>query len=169
MLTMIAAMDRNGAIGRANQLLWKLPADMAHFKTYTTGKPVLMGHATALSVGRALPKRLNLVLTARHEAPYPGQVEMRNIQEVLAFNQVHRKEEIVVCGGAQVYAALLPFACRLVLTHVDDEVPDADAFFPLQQVEQGNWQTHPDQTVVQAVDDRHAQGFTIRTYHRVIT
>lgn len=167
MITLIAAMDRHGAIGRANQLLWKLPADMAHFKAYTTGKPVLMGYATALSVGRALPKRLNLVLTAHHEAPYPGQIEMRNVPDFLAFHQIHRGEELVVCGGAQVYAALLPFADRLVLTHVNDQVADADAFFPLPRPDETDeWEILPTETIVHAQDESHAHAFTIQTYRR---
>jgi dihydrofolate reductase len=167
MITLIAAMDRHGAIGRANQLLWKLPVDMAHFKAYTTGKPVLMGHTTALSVGRALPKRLNLVLSARHEAPYPGQVHLHNLSDVLAFHQAHRAEEIMVAGGAQVYAALLPFAQRLVLTHVDDQVADADAFFPLVEPLEAGW-VISETLGNQAIDEKHAQAFVIKVYDRPV-
>lgn len=166
MLTMIAALDRRGAIGRNNQLLWKLPKDMAHFKAYTMGKPVLMGHATALSVGRALPKRLNLVLTAHHEAPFPGQVELRSIPDVLAFHHAHRDEEIVVCGGAQVYSALLGYADRLILTHVEDDVLDADTFFPLVSPSAAGWIENVGTRVEQGIDASHAQAFRIRTYDR---
>lgn len=168
MITFIAALDRRGAIGRLNQLLWSLPRDMAHFKAYTTGKPVLMGYETALSVGRALPKRLNLVLTACREAPYPGQMALRSLQEVLAFHRVHGDEEIVVCGGGKVYATLLPYADRLILTHVEDTVPDADAFFPWEEVRQGPWKADVARDVVQEVDGKHDKAFVIRTYDRVL-
>lgn len=165
MLTLIAAMDRRGAIGRNNQLLWSLPADMAHFKASTVGKTVLMGSVTANGLGRALPKRLNLVLTSQPDAPFAGQVPLHNLQEVLAFNRVHATEEIMVCGGAQIYRALLPHAQALVLTHVDDQVSDADAFFPLADVQQGNW-VEVETLLEQPVDDRHAHAFVVKRYVR---
>jgi dihydrofolate reductase len=165
MLTLIAAMDRQGAIGRNNQLLWSLPADMAHFKASTTGKTILMGSVTAHGLGRSLPKRLNLVLTSQPDAPFAGQVPLHSIQEVLAFNRVHAAEEIMVCGGAKVYQALLPHAQALVLTHVDDQVTDADAFFPLEEMRAAGWVE--DQVLLeQPKDDRHAHAFVVKRYVR---
>lgn len=164
MLTLIAAMDRNGAIGHENRLLWSLPADMAHFKASTVGKPVIMGRVTAEGLGRALPKRLNLVLTRQDDVPFAGQVPLHSVADVLAFRRVHPHEEIMVIGGEQVYRALLPHAYQLILTHVDDAVASADAFFPLDQVIK-DWQA-VETVLEQAPDDRHAQGFVVRRYLR---
>ncbi|HVC18111.1 MAG TPA: dihydrofolate reductase, partial [Rhodanobacter sp.] len=73
-ISLIAALDENLAIGRKGQLPWHLPDDLRWFKTLTSGKNVLMGYNTAVSIGRALPGRVNLVLSRRHEAPFPGQI-----------------------------------------------------------------------------------------------
>lgn len=165
MLTMIAAMDRHGAIGHRNRLLWSLPADMAHFKASTTGKTIVMGSVTAKGLGRALPKRLNLVLTSQDEAPYPKQIALRHVNEVMAFQISHPDEEIMVIGGAQVYRDMLPYMDSLLLTHVDDDVVEADAFFPLAAMRAAGWEVvetlldHP-------IDDRHAKAFKVCRYRR---
>ena len=80
-LSLIAALDRHRAIGRAGDMPWHLPDDLARFKRLTLGKPVLMGRRTALSIGRALPGRRNLVLSRSAAAPYPAQETVRSLQE----------------------------------------------------------------------------------------
>lgn len=130
MLTLIAAQDRKGAIGKKNELPWKLPIDMRHFKEYTTGKTVLMGYTTALSIGRALPKRTNLVLSRHHDAPYPGQIHLSSVANVLDYHAHNHFREIVVVGGAQIYQQLLPYCNKLIITEIDTEIEEADAFMP---------------------------------------
>jgi hypothetical protein len=83
-ISLIAALDENFAIGRKGQLPWHLPDDLKWFKQLTVGKYVLMGYNTAVSIGRTLPDRENLVLSHRHEAPFPGQITVRSIEEALA-------------------------------------------------------------------------------------
>lgn len=165
MLTLIAAMDERGAIGFQDQLLWSLPADMAHFKASTLGKPIVMGSVTARGLGRALPKRPNLVLTRQGTVPYPGQLLMSSVEEVLAFAQAHPEEEIMVIGGAQVYQAFLPHATQLLLTHVADRVDQADAFFPLAAIRNSDWQV-TEILLDQPADDRHGRAFQVRRYER---
>lgn len=126
-ISLIAALDENFAIGRKGQLPWHLPDDLKLFKRLTLGKHVLMGYNTAVSIGRALPDRHNLVLSRRHEAPYPGQVTVRSLAEAKA---VAAGAELVVIGGGQVYHEALPEARRLYLTWVSAAVDGADAFFP---------------------------------------
>ncbi|AND69582.1 diacylglycerol kinase [Dyella thiooxydans] len=126
-VSLIAALDENFAIGRKGQLPWHLPDDLRWFKELTLGKYVLMGYNTALAIGKALPGRTNLVLSRRHEAPFPGQVTVRSIEEARARAD---GTGLMVVGGGQVYAEALPVAQRLYLTWVNAAVDGADTFFP---------------------------------------
>ena len=126
-VSLIAALDENFAIGRKGQLPWHMPDDQRWFKELTLGKYVLMGYNTALAIGKALPGRTNLVLSKRHEAPFPGQVTVRSIEEARARAD---GTGLMVIGGGQVYAEALPVAQRLYLTWVNAAVDGADTFFP---------------------------------------
>lgn len=126
-VSLIAALDENFAIGRQGQLPWHLPDDLRWFRELTLGKYVLMGYNTALAIGKALPGRTNLVLSKRHEAPFPGQITVRSIQEAKARAD---GTGLMVIGGGQIYAAALPLAQRLYLTWVNAAVDGADTFFP---------------------------------------
>lgn len=134
-ITLIAAMARDGAIGRAGTMPWHLPEDLRHFRARTWGKPILMGRRTYASIGRPLPGRRNLVLT-RDPASLPAGVEgFRRLEEALSASA--GADELMVIGGGEIYRALLPLADRLVLTEIDLEVPDADTWFP--PVDPGAW------------------------------
>lgn len=127
-LVVIAALDRNRAIGRGNELPWRLPDDLKRFKALTLGKPVLMGRRTAESLGRALPGRRNLVLTRNGRVPFEGMEPVASLDAALAT--VADAPELAVIGGGEIYALALPLAARMHLTHVDTVVEGADAFFP---------------------------------------
>ena len=128
--SLIAAIGRNREIGQNNQLIFRLREDMALFRQLTLGHPVIMGRKTWESMGgRALPGRLNLVLS-RHSLQLPEGVEQ--IRDLASFVDKHQysSDEIFVIGGAAVYAYFLPFAAKLYLTELEAECPTADAFFP---------------------------------------
>lgn len=129
-VSLLAALDRNYAIGRGNALPWHLPDDLKHFKTLTLGKPLLMGRKTAESLGRALPGRRNLVLTRAGVAPIAGMEAVASLDAALAIARSDGAEELMVIGGGEVFALALPRATRMYLTHVDTLVEVADAFFP---------------------------------------
>ncbi len=126
-ISLIAALDQNFAIGREGKLPWHLPDDLRRFKQLTVGRYVLMGYNTAMSIGRALPERENLVLSHRHEAPFPGQVTVRSIDEA---REHCGHTGLVVIGGGKVFRATLPLASRMYLTYVNTTVEGADVFFP---------------------------------------
>lgn len=128
-VSLIAALDRNHAIGRGNALPWHLPDDLKRFKALTLGKPVLMGRKTAQSLGRALPRRINLVLTRGGTVPFAGMQAVASLEAAIAL-AAGEGEELCVIGGGEVYALALPQATHLHLTHVDTAVEGADAFFP---------------------------------------
>jgi dihydrofolate reductase len=124
-IVLVAAMDKNRAIGRGGALPWHLPDDLKRFKRLTLGKTVLMGRKTFQSIGRPLPGRRNLILT-RDVSFRPEGVELvHSVEDALKLDS-----EIMVIGGGEVYALTLPIATQMHLTLVDAVIWDADAFFP---------------------------------------
>ena len=157
-------MDRNCAIGRDNDLPWRLPDDLKRFKALTLGKPVLMGRKTAESLGRALPGRRNLVLTRGGRVPFDGMEAVASVDEALQAAREAGAAELCVIGGAQVYRLLLPRADAMHLTLVDAAVEGADTFFP--EFDAADWvetrrEAHP-------ADSRHAFGYAFVDYLRVV-
>lgn len=126
-ISLVAALDRNRAIGRDGAMPWHLSDDLKRFKALTLGKPVLMGRKTALAIGRPLPGRPNLVLTRSGVAPFEGQVVVHSLDEAIA---TAGDDELMVIGGGEVYALALPRATRMHLTEIDTATNDADTFFP---------------------------------------
>lgn len=127
-LSLIAAVARNGAIGRDNALLWHLPGDLPRFKQLTMGSPLIMGRKTYDSIGRPLPGRRNIVITRNADWSVPGVEVAQSLDEALAL--VAEAPQAFVVGGGQIYAQSLPHADELLLTEVDQDVADADTFFP---------------------------------------
>lgn len=129
-LSLIAVVGRNRVIGRDNQLIWRLPEDMAHFKATTAGFSVLMGRKTWESLPprfRPLPGRRNLVLTRQPDYDAAGAERVASLPAALAMTAAESK--VFVIGGAELYAQALPLADELILTEVDD-APVGDAYFP---------------------------------------
>jgi dihydrofolate reductase len=126
-LTLIAALTRNRVIGRDQRLPWRLPADLRFFKQTTMGKPLLMGRRTWESIGRPLPGRRMMVLTGQPGYSAPGCTVAHSLEEALTL--AGAVPELMVIGGATLYAQTLPLAARLYLTVVDAEIP-GDAWFP---------------------------------------
>jgi dihydrofolate reductase len=129
-ISLLAALDRDFAIGKGNALPWHLSDDLRRFKALTLGKPLLMGRKTAESLGRALPGRLNLVLTHSGQVPFEGMQAVETLEEALFVAGLEQAEELCVIGGGEVFALALPQAQRMHLTFVDTVVAGADAFFP---------------------------------------
>ncbi len=115
-IALIAAVARNGVIGRDNRLPWHLPADLRHFRQLTLGKPVLMGRRTFESLGKPLPGRTNIVLTRDPDFRAPGCIVVHALTEGIAA--AGECEELMVMGGAALYAAALPLADRMYLTRI---------------------------------------------------
>ncbi|WP_346837763.1 dihydrofolate reductase [Microbulbifer sp. SAOS-129_SWC] len=132
-IALIAAVARNGAIGRDNGLPWRISGDLKFFKRTTLGKPVLMGRHTFESIGRPLPGRENIVITRNPHWRADGVTCASSLEA--AVEMARRSAagtgitEIMVIGGGQIYRQALPLAARLYLTEVDAEV-EGDAFFP---------------------------------------
>ena len=130
MVTLVAAVARNGCIGKDGALPWRIPADVQHYKDVTMGKVVIMGRKTWESIPvkyRPLPGRTNVVVTRQSAYQLPGGVErFGSLVEALA---AHAADDVVINGGAEIYRAAIGRADRLDITHVDRDV-DGDTFFP---------------------------------------
>ena len=169
MITIIAAVAKNRAIGFENKLIYWLPNDLKRFKALTTGHTIIMGRNTFASLPKgALPNRRNVVLSKRAfqtagdaENPaerFPG-CEVFPTLEV-ALQSCQPDEDIYIIGGASVYEQAIKVADRLCLTEIDDTPAHADTFFP----DYSNWQqvskeTHPK-------DERHAFEYAFTDYER---
>jgi dihydrofolate reductase len=160
-LSLIAALDRNLAIGKGNTLPWHLPDDLQRFKALTLGKTLLMGRRTAESLGRALPKRRNLVLTRSGIAPFAGMEVVDSLDAAMAIGR--QAGELCVIGGADVFALTLPIATRLYLTWVETVVESADVFFP-DTLDLADWRVV--ERAAHPADDRHAFAFEFVDYTR---
>lgn len=132
-LCLIAALAHNRVIGRDNQLPWHLPADLKHFKALTLDKPIIMGRKTWDSLGRPLPGRLNLVVSRQPDLQLEGAEVFPSLEAALLRAEewalAEDAEELMLIGGAQLYALGLARATRLYLTRVGIS-PQGDALFP---------------------------------------
>lgn len=160
MIVLIAALDRNLAIGRDGDMPWHLPDDLKRFKQLTLGKTVLMGRKTALSIGRALPGRRNLVMSRSGTAPYADQITVDSLDAAV---ESAGDNDLMVIGGGEIYALAMDHAERMHLTWVDIEAESADTWFP--KFNPADWnilseQSHP-------ADDKHALPFRFVDYSRI--
>jgi dihydrofolate reductase len=158
-VSVLVAATENGVIGRENGMPWHLPDDLRHFKALTLGKPVLMGRRTFDSIGRPLPGRTNLVLTRAAGWSVPGVTVVPDLESALRV--AAGAPELVVAGGAQVYALALPRATRIYLTRIH-AVIDGDTRFP--DIDPKAWretahELHP-------ADARHAYAMSFITLER---
>ena len=125
----IVAISDNNAIGRNNELLWHISEDLRFFRRTTLGWPVIMGRKTFESIGRALPGRVNVVISRGFTTGEDVEV-VGSLEEAFATAESTNLEKCFVMGGGQIYAQALELADRLVVTHVHTIIEDADTFFP---------------------------------------
>lgn len=134
-ISIIVAIGKDYEIGLKNQLLWHISDDLKHFKQITSGKLVIMGENTWLSLPkRPLPKRRNLVLTLNKNAHFEGAETVHSINS--ALQAIASEEEIFIIGGAMVYKQFMPLASKLYITHVMENF-EADTWFP--KIEPAEW------------------------------
>lgn len=125
-VSIIVATGENNAIGKDNQLLWHLPADLRHFREITSGHTIIMGRKTFDSVGKPLPKRRNIVVT-RQDIQIEGCEVVKSIDEALELCK--DEHEVFIAGGAEIYRQAMDKTDRIYLTRVHQSF-DADTFFP---------------------------------------
>jgi len=129
-IILLVAKAKNQVIGKDNQLVWKLSADLKRFKNLTTGHYLLMGRKTFESLGRPLPNRTHLIITRNPEFEAPeGHYAFHSVEEALIFCTKRQLDKLFVIGGGEIYKEALPLCDVLEITEVDAN-PEGDTFFP---------------------------------------
>lgn len=160
MITIIAAAAENNALGKDNDLVWRLPDDFKRFKQLTSGHHVIMGRKTFESLPKALPNRTHIIITRRLDfKPVGNCIVVHSLQTALKAAQ--NDEQPFIIGGGEIYKQSMDIADKIELTRVHANV-EADTFFP--EIDLRQWdlvaQEHHDK------DDRHQYSFTYLTYIR---
>lgn len=129
-IILIAAVAENRVIGKDNQLIWKLSADLKRFKNLTSGHYILMGRKTFESLGRPLPNRTHLIITRNPEFETPeGHYSFRTIEDAIIFSNKIEVEKLFIIGGGEIYKQTIDLADELEITEVKTQ-PEGDTFFP---------------------------------------
>ncbi len=158
MISVIAAVAKNNAIGFQNKLIYWLPNDLKRFKALTTGNTIIMGRKTFESLPKgALPNRRNVVVSRNESLALEGAEVYHSLEEALAACE---GDNIYIIGGEQLYKASMSLADKLCLTEVDDSPAEADAFFP--DVDKGTWKE--DAREDHETDEKHAYRYSFVDY-----
>jgi dihydrofolate reductase len=137
-LSLVVAMSRDGLIGRAAGLPWKLPHDLRHFRRLTWGRPIIMGRKTHESLGRPLPGRVNIVLSSQSGFSAEGCLVAHDADEAMALAAATGSSEAMVIGGRAVYGTFLPRCGTIYLTLVEGRF-EGEVYFPIDLLQSGEW------------------------------
>ena len=129
MIKILVACDENRVIGKDNQLIWHLPADLKRFKSLTTGHVILMGRKTYESIGKPLPNRTTIVITRQTDFQAEGTITAHSVDEAILKAKSLSREDIFIVGGAEIYTLSLALADQILLTQLHD-IFEGDAYFP---------------------------------------
>lgn len=157
-ISAIVAASKNGVIGKNGELPWKLPDEMAYFKSLTMGHPVIMGRVTHESIGRALPGRRNIIISSRPNYKAEGCEVVHSVEEALAAAQDN--DEVFIIGGSQIYQQSMPKLDRLYLTRIDAEI-DGDKFFKFDESDWRNVSSRHHES-----DAKHSYAFDMQVWER---
>jgi dihydrofolate reductase len=159
-ISIVVAISENNAIGKNNQLLWHLSADLKHFKEITSGHTIIMGRKTYDSIGKPLPNRRNIVISRNTDLILPGVEVVGSVHEALAL--CTSEKEVFMIGGAEIYKQSLPITQKIYLTTVHQTF-EADAFFP--DLKTTEWkETEKEQ---HQVDEKNNLPYTFSTLERI--
>ncbi|WP_421949558.1 dihydrofolate reductase [Phaeodactylibacter xiamenensis] len=129
-LSAIVATDKNGVIGKDDDIPWHLPADLKYFKRRTLNHHIIMGRKTFESIGRPLPKRTNIIVTRNPFFMVSNCLVAGSLQEAIDLARNNGEDEAFIIGGGTIYEQAMPLIDRLYLTEVDTEVENGEVFFP---------------------------------------
>ncbi|MCZ4244907.1 dihydrofolate reductase [Pedobacter punctiformis] len=160
-ISIAVAVGENYAIGKNNQLLWHMPADLKFFKQTTSGHTVIMGRKTFDSVGRPLPNRRNIVISRDKNLKIEGVEVVNSLDEALSISK-NEEKDIFIVGGAEIYRQALPKTDTLFLTTIHHHF-DADTFFP--EIDKSEWKEVRSET--HQADEKNPYDYTFSVLERV--
>lgn len=164
-LSSIVAAAENNAIGKDNQLPWHLPKDLQFFKKTTIGKPVLMGRKTYESLGRPLPGRLNIVISAQKDLNVAeGVLIFDRIEDGIKRMEEEQTDEGFIIGGGRIFEQTMDRIDRIYFTKVETVIEGATAFFP--EIDHSHWKLVWEET--HRADEKHPFNFTFQQYERIV-
>ncbi len=137
MVAIVVAVADNNVIGKDNQLIWHLPADLKHFKNLTMGHPMIMGRKTFDSIGKPLPGRTSIIITRQQDFKAEGCIVVNSVQEAIA-RACELDDTVCIIGGAEIYKQAMPLVDTIFLTRVHHTF-EGDTFFP--QIQPEDWET----------------------------
>jgi len=159
--SLVVAASTNNAIGKNNQLLWHLPNDLKFFKNVTWGMPVLMGRKTFEALGnKPLNGRINIVLTSDKKYKAESIIVVNKIKDAEFFTRENDYKELMILGGANVYAQIIDDADKIYITRVHHVFEDADAFFP--EINEKKWKLVSNED--HSKDDKHAYDYSFQLW-----
>lgn len=158
----IFAVSENNVIGKGNDLPWRMPADLKHFKNITMGHPVIMGRKSFDSIGRPLPGRHNIVVTRDRNFRAEGVSVVHSLREAVEIAGADRPEEVFIIGGAQIYKKAFPYCDRLYMTRIHTET-EGDVFLP--EVDFSAWKLISEEKHLP--DEKNIHDYTFRIYERI--
>jgi dihydrofolate reductase len=162
-ISAFVATDDEGAIGKNGQIPWDLPADMKRMRELTLGHPIIMGRATHDSIGRTLPGRLNVVVSANPDyKPANGSVLVGSLEAALDLDEVKKADEVFIFGGESIYNLAMPHTQRIYLTKVHT-IANGDRFF---KYDSGKWQEISVEKNAKDSDNPYDYDFIILERHR---
>jgi len=140
-ISIIVAASLNNCIGKANQLPWHISNDLKYFKKLTTNHCIIMGRNTFDSIGKALPNRVNIVVSKNEKLNIEGVVVRQNLDDAIAYCEQWKHQEIFIIGGATIYQQMIEKANKIYLTRVATTIENGDAFFPELQAKEWSLQS----------------------------
>ena len=161
-IKIIVACDEKNVIGKNNQLIWHLPADLKHFKNLTTGHSIIMGRKTFDSIGKALPNRNNLVVSRQNQILADGIILCHSLEEAILKAKSLSRDDIFIIGGAEIYKQALEIADQVILTRLHDYF-DGDAFFP--EMPSQEWEIIQIERGI--TDEKNPYQYSFLTYQRI--
>ncbi|MFC6097048.1 dihydrofolate reductase [Flavobacterium qiangtangense] len=160
MITMVAAIAENNALGKDNDLLWHLPDDFKRFKQITSGHYIIMGRKTFESFPKPLPNRTHVIITRQKEYHPEGCIVVDSMEK--AIEACPKDEAIFIIGGGEIYNLGMDFADSIELTRVHENF-EADTFFP--EIDKNKWQLISDE--YHPADERHKFDFSYQTFTKI--
>ncbi|OKL40170.1 dihydrofolate reductase [Pontibacter flavimaris] len=161
MIAIVVAAAENNVIGKDNDLIWYLPADLKHFKRLTMGHPMVMGRKTYEAIGKPLPGRTSIVITSQQDYKAEGCIVVHSLEEALTKGREMDAEQVSIIGGATIYQQALPLTDKVYFTRVHHTF-EGDAYFP--ELPQKEWQVVEQQ--FHEPDEKNKYSYTFLTLER---